>query len=96
MDVIEIKVYSERDKIWEKFLIAVYCVKQTVKSVFESFVSEYENHFTYNRNLDEESTKDEFEFSANGSCLAYSSNVVEKAREIPLMRFLYPPPFLTT
>ena len=56
--------------------IAVYCVKQTVESVLESLVSKYENHFPYNRNLDEESINEEFEIAANGPCLAYCSNAL--------------------
>ena len=51
--------------------ITVYSVKQTVESVLESLVSKYENHFTHNRNMDEEHINEEFEIATNGPCLAF-------------------------
>ena len=59
--------------------ITVYCVKQSVESVLESLVSKYENHFTHNRNMDENNINEEFEIATNGPALPFCAKVVEEA-----------------
>ena len=61
--------------------IAVSCVKQSCKSVLESLVSQYENHFSSNRNIEEDHVNEEFFISVNGPNLAHCNSVIEEAMD---------------
>ena len=60
--------------------IAVSAVKQIYKTILESFVSMYENHFDI-RNTNEKSTNEEFEIAVNGPNLAHCDSVVKEAMD---------------
>ena len=57
-------------------IIAVCCVKQSCKSVLESLVLQYKNHFNSNRNMGENNVNEKFFISPN---LADSNNVIKRA-----------------
>ena len=61
--------------------IAVSAVKQICKTILESFVSMYENHFDIIRNTNEKSTNEEFEIAVNGPNLAHCDSVVKEAMD---------------
>ena len=63
--------------------IAVSAVKQICKTILESFVSMYENHFDIIRNTNGKSTNEEFEIAVNGPNLA-NENVPRQEQKIHL------------
>ena len=58
--------------------MAVSAIKHSVESVLESFVSIFENHFDSRRNLDEDSTVEEFAIAVNGPNIARCDSVVKE------------------
>ena len=61
--------------------MATAAVKQSCESILESMVSRYENHFSSNRNMAEESINHEFFVAVNGPSLGRCDKVVEKAMD---------------
>ena len=59
--------------------LAVCAVKHSCESVFESFVSRYENHFDSRRNTEENATNEEYEIAINGPNLANCDSIVTEA-----------------
>ena len=62
--------------------MAVASVKHSCERIQESFVSEYENHFGEQRNVDETTANEEFEIDVNGPNLAHADAVVLEAMEL--------------
>ena len=73
------QVFKNIDAIMQA--IAVSAVKQICKTILESFVSMYENHFDIIRNTNEKSTNEEFEIAVNGPNLAHCDSVVKEAMD---------------
>ena len=59
--------------------MACASVKVSCESILESFTSKFENHFDLRRNVDEESSSQEFEISQNGPSYANCDGVVKEA-----------------
>eukprot|EP00794_Sanderia_malayensis_P014467 gene14467-15971_t len=59
--------------------ISVCCVKVSCESVLESLVSIFENHFDARRNMNEESTTQEFLIAINGPNLSHADAVIKEA-----------------
>ena len=62
--------------------MAVASIKQSCKSILESFVSKYEYHFDLRRKVDEETANEEFEIAVNGPNLAHSDSVIIEAMNL--------------
>ena len=59
--------------------ISVSCVKVACESVLESLVSIFEKHFDVRRNMNEESTAEEFMIAVNGPNLVHSNLLIKEA-----------------
>ena len=59
--------------------MAVSAIKHSIESVLESFVSVFESHFDARRNMDEDSTVEEFTIAVNGPKIARADSVIEEA-----------------
>ena len=55
------------------------CVKVACESVLESLVSIFEKHFDVRRNMNEESTAEEFMIAVNGPNLVHSNLLIKEA-----------------
>ena len=62
--------------------MAIASVKHSCKTILESFVSCYENHFDERRNVDDTTANEEFEIAVNGPNLAHADSVVLEAMEL--------------
>jgi hypothetical protein len=59
--------------------ISVCCVKVSCESGLESLVSIFENHFDARRNMNEDSTAQEFMIAVNGPNLSHADSVIKDA-----------------
>lgn len=70
-------LFTEIEMVMQAF--SACCVKVSCESVLESLVSIFENHFDARRNMNEESTAQEFMIAVNGPNLAHGDAIIKEA-----------------
>ena len=71
------KLYENNEMVMQA--MGVSAIKHSVESVLELFVSVFESHFDARRNMDEDSTVEEFTIVVNGPKTARADSLIDEA-----------------